>query len=771
MNKENSKPKILKYQTNAIDFALEFLSENSIFNLQSPTGSGKTFIIANLIDKYLENSVLNSKQTTFIFMAPSDGKLDYQGYEKISSYLSKDWVKGYTTNYIGTSNNKTLNKSYLQSLDYFKPNNVYFFGWSMFKRGGRIVDIDSEKNNIYRVIKNTHKKNVNIVLIVDEAHLNYGKDDNLKKEIIEELNPYKIIRVSATLEETNKHVDYRINYNDVIDECAIKKMVEINGVDPNINKIENYHENEQLIWSAIEKQKEIKKEYAKNNINIKPLIIIQIPTNIVIDEEIDSEVCLLNKIISFLEKKGYKKQITFAIWLDKIKTNSKEEIVDNNSTIEILIFKQAISIGWDVPRANILVRIRESKSSSFNIQTLGRILRNPFFNFYDNNLIDNAFVFTRDNDYKKIIKQEYISIDNETKVFAKRSKKSKDSNFSIDKILIDSNINNDELINFVSDAIISNNDFLNFFKYNNPTIDVKNIVINSKDILYNSDFTIDNLKKEIVCQKENKLKPVNSKESLIDLYIRFKTITKSNYLISIILEAISLKINIINKKIKEFYLSCINNWNRSIFKTGNNLFNLYEKIIQLINNYQNRNIEYKREAFNLPKEYMISSEIFSIDDWDKVNTYNIFSINIDKAFDSNVEKEFYKLWKNVFFKIDEIHIFRNGISNKDYYINYIDEFNKVRKFYPDFIVVNEIKKTVFVLEAKGRNEKDIDKSTFNKINFFKKLLNNKLIKSDTNYDIIGIFKVTLLNCYDIEIIDEENSEVYDIHKFKKIILN
>lgn len=769
MNKENSKPKILKYQTRAIDFALEFLSENSVFNLQSPTGSGKTFIIANLIDKYLENSNLNSKQTTFVFVAPSSGKLDRQGYEKLSWYLTKGWVKGYSANYIGTSNNKTQNKSYLQNIDYFKPNNVYFFGWSMFKDGTRIVEIDSERNNIYRVIKNTHDNNINIVLIIDEAHLNYdNKDNKVKDAIIRALNPHKTIRISATLDQVNKDVDYRISYDDVIEECAIKKNIEINGVNSCINNIWNYDENEQLILSAIEKQKEVKAEYIKKNINIKPLIIIQIPDKISIESGFNSEEYLLDKITSFLEKNNYKKGITFSMWLDKIKPNSKEKIVDNNSTIEILIFKQAIAIGWDVPRANMLVRIREPKSSSFNIQTLGRILRNPFFKFYDNNLIDNAFVFTRDDKYKDYIKQESICIDNDAKAIVKRSKKSKDSNLSIDKVLIDSNISDEQLIEFVSNDVINHNNFLNFFEYNTSIIDVENITISSKDVLDNQN-SVDILNKEISNQKQMQFKFINSKESLLDLYIKFKTITKSNNLVSSILESISLKINRFNKKIKEFYLACINNWNSSIFKSSNNRFTLLEKINELINNYQIKNIEYKKEKFNLPKEYSISSEIFWIDNWDKVNTYNIKLKNWEKTFDSNIEKEFYKIWTYIFSDINEIHIFRNGTSNEDYFINYIDEFNKTRKFYPDFIVVNEIKKTVFILEAKGRNEKDIDKNTNQKINSFKNILCKKLIKSDTSYDIVSIFKVTLLND-DIEIIDEKNDKVFDIYEFKELIL-
>ncbi|MDE6289719.1 MAG: DEAD/DEAH box helicase family protein, partial [Ureaplasma sp.] len=275
------KNKNLSYQRKAIDFAIDHLQEKDEFKLQSPTGSGKTFIISKLIDQYLENDILNSKKTTFIFIAPSTGKLDYQGYEKISSYIKRDWVKGFDTEYIGTSNSKTPSKTYLSNIDYFKENRVYFIGWQMFKRGTKITEMNSERNDIYRVIENTKQKGINIVLIIDEAHreIKSSKDDiNIKQSIINEMNPYKVIKVSATLAQVNEKPDYTITYDDVREECAIKKNVIISDM---IN--EQLEENKQLIVSAIRKQEEIKKAYQKYKIEINPLILIQIPDNINVD--------------------------------------------------------------------------------------------------------------------------------------------------------------------------------------------------------------------------------------------------------------------------------------------------------------------------------------------------------------------------------------------------------------------------------------------------------------------------------------------------------
>ena len=65
-----------------------------------------------------------------------------------------------------------------------------------------------------------------------------------------------------------------------------------------------------------------------------------------------------------------------AIWLSGEHIN-KENVEKADSEVDVLIFKQAIALGWDCPRAQILVLFREWHSPVFTIQTVGRIMRMP----------------------------------------------------------------------------------------------------------------------------------------------------------------------------------------------------------------------------------------------------------------------------------------------------------------------------------------------------------------------------------------------------------
>jgi len=83
-----------------------------------------------------------------------------------------------------------------------------------------------------------------------------------------------------------------------------------------------------------------------------------------------------------------------AIYLSEGKRNL-ENISKNGNEAEVLIFKQAIALGWDCPRAYILVLFREWHSANFSIQTVGRILRMPETQHYaENEELNKGYVYT-----------------------------------------------------------------------------------------------------------------------------------------------------------------------------------------------------------------------------------------------------------------------------------------------------------------------------------------------------------------------------------------
>ena len=102
-----------------------------------------------------------------------------------------------------------------------------------------------------------------------------------------------------------------------------------------------------------------------------------------------------------------------AIWLSGEHIN-KENVEKQDSEVEVLIFKQAIALGWDCPRAQILGLFRQWHSPIFSVQTVGRIMRmpEPDYGHYENEILNYGYVYTNlDNiEIQEDIAKDYITI-------------------------------------------------------------------------------------------------------------------------------------------------------------------------------------------------------------------------------------------------------------------------------------------------------------------------------------------------------------------------
>lgn len=149
-----------------------------------------------------------------------------------------------------------------------------------------------------------------------------------------------------------------------------------------------------LIRSAIEKRNELLSDYQSLGSGVKPLVLVQLPNDGEKASELDKTKLdhterILAESFGITRENG-----KLAVWLSDDKTDNLEGIEDWSSAAEVLIFKQAIAIGWDCPRAQILVMFREIRSFTFSIQVIGRILRTPEQKHYGDAALDSAYVYT-----------------------------------------------------------------------------------------------------------------------------------------------------------------------------------------------------------------------------------------------------------------------------------------------------------------------------------------------------------------------------------------
>ena len=70
------------------------------------------------------------------------------------------------------------------------------------------------------------------------------------------------------------------------------------------------------------------------------------------------------------------------------------KITRNNDPTDCIIFKIGPATGWDIPRACMLLQLRNVCSDNLNIQTIGRIRRNPYPGLERNSVTDKYYIFS-----------------------------------------------------------------------------------------------------------------------------------------------------------------------------------------------------------------------------------------------------------------------------------------------------------------------------------------------------------------------------------------
>lgn len=359
---------------------------------QAPTGSGKTLMLAESMSRIVKE-LGSQKELSFIWI--SVNYLHEQSKGKLEKYFENERLLD------------CINISEIQNNE-IEQNQIAFVNWdSLNKEGISLFMSDNEKDwNLSKVVENTRDAGRDIILIIDESHRTAKTSKS--QEIVSMIGPKLTIEVSATPKEgvTNDH-KITVKLSEVVAEGMIKEEVQIN---PGLGKVET---NEDIVSEALKKREELKKLYTETGANINPLLLIQIPKRRSSDirEPEDKIIEILNRDNITIENGR------LAIWLaDKDKKKNLEYLENDDSDVDVLVFKEAIAQGWDCPRASILLLQREWNAENyvFNIQTLGRIMRMPEQKHYENYpALNVGYVYTASDNFEIVedLAKDYVSKD------------------------------------------------------------------------------------------------------------------------------------------------------------------------------------------------------------------------------------------------------------------------------------------------------------------------------------------------------------------------
>jgi len=346
--------------------------------LKAPTGAGKTVTMAAFLNQ-LSNEIpdkleLPKRKVAFIWFAPNQLHLQ--------SYLSlKDYFKELRT--IKPIQFDDISDGQL------KPNEMLFVNWqSVNKESNLFIKENEQGKDLIKFVYSAMLDDIEIICILDEAH--YHANGKKAKELLQKIHAKLEIDVSATPLFKSDY-GYTIKRDEVIEAEMIKKNVVLNpALDHHTQQGRSL--NQVLLEEALNKREELAKAYQAVGTNINPLLLIQLPNETKTESALDKQ--MIEEVETFLDYKGITTQNErLAVWLSNTK-NNLEGIEAQSSMTDVLLFKQAIALGWDCPRAAVLLIFREIKQEHFGIQTVGRILRMPEQKHYPNPILNNGYVYT-----------------------------------------------------------------------------------------------------------------------------------------------------------------------------------------------------------------------------------------------------------------------------------------------------------------------------------------------------------------------------------------
>lgn len=447
-------------------------------------------------------------------------------------------------------------------------------------------------------------------------------------------------------------------------------------------------------------------------------IIVQIPNK--------SE-ALLERVESYFESKGitYENNL-LAVWLSDKKQNL-EDIEKANADPIAVIIKQAVATGWDCPRAQILVKLRDNMSEVFEIQTIGRIRRMPEAKHYDDDLLDCCYLYTLDDKFTESVK---LSLGKGALDAYKAFLKPEHRAFTII-----SEYKTD--VPFPRDAKFSLKVIYKYFekKYhiesdctkNKTKLEAHGYIFSDDIVDYTKSGSIATLSKDNISELNNISihEPLNT----------HKHGKEYHHCVAEIGYKVNLDYNSTNTIMRKLFLNGLKCDSKILMLDTRDLYAF------IINNKHNL-VEDVRDAMadeglhlmlTLPKttEKPVGFPLEIVFTYDGTSKSQMeYRKNVYKSYLSSAEKR--SMPEKLFEKYCENSngvdwFYKNGDKGNEYFsIVYTDNFGKQKSFYPDYIVSDTDGK-VWIIETKGGftksgDSEDIDKYTAKKFAVLKRYM-------------------------------------------------
>ncbi|MGY1719279.1 DEAD/DEAH box helicase [Blastococcus sp. SYSU DS0552] len=365
--------------------------EHTAVSLSAPTGAGKTVIAAAVIERLLfgdaDTDTPADPAAIFLWLT-DDPSLNEQTRKKILEASDR----------IQPAHMVTLDEGFDQPE--FDPGKVYFLNIQKLSRTSKLVVRREGRrtHSIWQTMRNTiESAGSHYYLVIDEAHRGTGKRSREDQSIAQRLlngSEYVpaapvALGISATPERFDVAVErgsqQRVPRKVVVPTSAVRESGLIKDVLSISYQAEAQAMEATLVRQAAAALREVDEVWSaytssESEPEVCPALVLQIPPNST-PSDIGS---LLDICVEEWEALG--KHNALAHSLESHTTEQfgrhvvsyvKPENIQDRQAVRLVVFKEALTTGWDCPRAEVMVSLRTAKDDTYIAQLIGRMVRSP----------------------------------------------------------------------------------------------------------------------------------------------------------------------------------------------------------------------------------------------------------------------------------------------------------------------------------------------------------------------------------------------------------
>ncbi len=330
--------------------------------LQAPTGAGKTVLAVETVRR------LSARERILWFwFAPFSGLVD-QSRSVMASQAPEI---------------KLLDLHVDRQLEKVREGGLFVTTWSSVAtstlESRRARTRDDDGLSVDELIVIARAEGVRIGCVVDEAHHGFHRAAQARIFFKTVLTPDYALMMTATPRDTDlaafeEDTGYQlgipadwasVSRTDAVEAGLLKRgvrMVRFISSDDNLSRLLSF---EHIALNECTKaHRKIQQLLNTSGIPLTPLMLVQVPNGR------DDQEAAKRYLIDVL---GFP--------ADAVKVHTADEpdpellSLANDARVEVLIFKMAVAIGFDAPRAFTLAALRGARDASFGVQVIGRILR------------------------------------------------------------------------------------------------------------------------------------------------------------------------------------------------------------------------------------------------------------------------------------------------------------------------------------------------------------------------------------------------------------